>query len=274
MARIRTIKPEFWVDDALVELPMSTRLLFIGLWNFADDEGYFEHKPRRIKMQIFPADDYGSVPVALRELIACGRLTEMDSDQGPLLKITNWERHQSINHATRTRFTGIRAIPTVVLPEESGSTPVVLPDPSRLKGREGKGRDKDSPKIGGVEFEEFWNIYPRRIAREPAERAYTSAAKRAGHAAIRNGARAFAIASRGTEAKYIPYPASWLNAGRWTDTIAPAKPDPDAWMQPRPKVTGGTLADSNSFGAQADLPPTQGKSYQPPIPNALDGDFL
>ena len=39
MARIRTIKPEFWIDDVIVELPFETRLLFIGIWNFADDAG-------------------------------------------------------------------------------------------------------------------------------------------------------------------------------------------------------------------------------------------
>ena len=40
MARIRTIKPEFWTDEKVVTLPFEARLLFIGMWNFCDDEGY------------------------------------------------------------------------------------------------------------------------------------------------------------------------------------------------------------------------------------------
>lgn len=109
MARIRTIKPEFWVDDVMVEMPFVTRLLFIGLWNFVDDEGYIEDKPRRIKMQVFPADDV-RVEDSLKALEASGRLIRYESDQGPLLRVANWERHQRISHAARTRFTGITRV--------------------------------------------------------------------------------------------------------------------------------------------------------------------
>ena len=56
MARIRNIKPDFWTDEKLVELETWERLLFIGLWNFADDEGFMPYSPKRIKMQIFPGD--------------------------------------------------------------------------------------------------------------------------------------------------------------------------------------------------------------------------
>ena len=41
----------------MVELSFPARLLFIGLWNFADDEGRLVYSPKRLKMQIFPADD-------------------------------------------------------------------------------------------------------------------------------------------------------------------------------------------------------------------------
>ncbi|WDZ87212.1 hypothetical protein [Micromonospora cathayae] len=57
MARIRSIKPEFWVDEKIVELSPWARLLFIGIWNFVDDQGYIDEKPVRLKMQIFPGDN-------------------------------------------------------------------------------------------------------------------------------------------------------------------------------------------------------------------------
>lgn len=53
MARIRTVKPEFWTDEKVVECSISARLLFIGLFNFADDKGCLERSPKRIKMQVF-----------------------------------------------------------------------------------------------------------------------------------------------------------------------------------------------------------------------------
>ena len=39
MARIRTVKPEFWASEQVMECSPIARLLFIGLWNFCDDAG-------------------------------------------------------------------------------------------------------------------------------------------------------------------------------------------------------------------------------------------
>jgi len=37
--RIRSIKPEFWKSETVAALSPLARLLFIGLWNYADREG-------------------------------------------------------------------------------------------------------------------------------------------------------------------------------------------------------------------------------------------
>jgi hypothetical protein len=39
VARIRTIKPEFFTSEDIVSLPPLTRLLYIALWCEADKEG-------------------------------------------------------------------------------------------------------------------------------------------------------------------------------------------------------------------------------------------
>ena len=39
MARIRSIKPEFWTAEQVMECSPMARLLFIGMWNFCDDGG-------------------------------------------------------------------------------------------------------------------------------------------------------------------------------------------------------------------------------------------
>lgn len=57
MPRARNIKPSFFKNEILIELPFETRLLFIGLWTLADREGRLEDRPKRIKMEIFPADN-------------------------------------------------------------------------------------------------------------------------------------------------------------------------------------------------------------------------
>ena len=57
MARARNIKPGFFRNSDLVELPMDARLLFIGLWTLADRMGRLEDRPKQIKMEIFPAEE-------------------------------------------------------------------------------------------------------------------------------------------------------------------------------------------------------------------------
>lgn len=57
MARARNIKPAFFQNPELVELRYEVRLLFIGLWTMADKSGRLEDRPKKIKMELFPADD-------------------------------------------------------------------------------------------------------------------------------------------------------------------------------------------------------------------------
>ena len=57
MARIRSIKPEFWDDEHIASLPMECRLFYIGCWTFADDQGVFNANPSFLKSRIFPYDD-------------------------------------------------------------------------------------------------------------------------------------------------------------------------------------------------------------------------
>lgn len=57
MPKMRGIKPEIWTDDKFVELPPLARLLFIGMWNYACDNGHLDDKPKQIKMRVLPTDD-------------------------------------------------------------------------------------------------------------------------------------------------------------------------------------------------------------------------
>src|SRR5215470_9638700 len=57
MARTRFIKPGFFMNEELAELPCEARLLFIGLWTIADRAGRLEDRPRKIKAAVFPYED-------------------------------------------------------------------------------------------------------------------------------------------------------------------------------------------------------------------------
>lgn len=99
MARIRTVKPEFWTSEQIVQCSPNARLLFIGLMNFADDNGVHPDKPMRIKMQVFPGDTFGhdDIDAMLKELDAAGLLTRYKADGDYYLLITGFTKHQKID---------------------------------------------------------------------------------------------------------------------------------------------------------------------------------
>ena len=59
MARIRTVKPDFYRHEGLQDLEASNpgyycMLVFSGLWGHCDKSGRFEWKPRMLKLDILP----------------------------------------------------------------------------------------------------------------------------------------------------------------------------------------------------------------------------
>ena len=94
--RKREIKPGFFTDDELVELPPLTRLLFIGLWCMADREGKFEINTKKIKMNILPCDNL-DIDEALQSLMDCGLLTRYEAGGKQCAYIRNFAKHQNIH---------------------------------------------------------------------------------------------------------------------------------------------------------------------------------
>jgi len=68
-------------------------------------------------------------------------------------------------------------------------------------------------------FAKFWSIYPRKVGKLDAEKAFNQMARRYAPEAILAGAEAYARqwAADGTELRFTPFPGTWLRAGRWMD---------------------------------------------------------
>lgn len=96
MSRIRSIKPEFFLDDKLAELTLLARLLFIGLWTLADCEGRLEDRPKRIRAQIHPYDD-GDTDALLQSLHDGGFINRYTVDGVRYLEIRNFKKHQRLS---------------------------------------------------------------------------------------------------------------------------------------------------------------------------------
>lgn len=125
MARIRSIKPEFFANEKLSALPTDTHLLAVALLCYADDEGYFNANPGLVRAQCLPLrEDSRSVPVMLTELSNVGYLEFANSADGKSLgRVAKFLEHQVINKPTPSKIKRLWPIS-----EYSRSTPVVVPD--------------------------------------------------------------------------------------------------------------------------------------------------
>lgn len=68
-------------------------------------------------------------------------------------------------------------------------------------------------------FDEFWEAYPRKIDKAKALKAFKSALKRTSFETIIAGVKAYANDPT-RKPEFTKYPASWLNADAWENTVS------------------------------------------------------
>ena len=138
MARIRTIKPEFFTSEDITNLSTLARLLYVALWCEADREGRMVWKPKTFKLRYLPADECNAEALC-KELTDAG-LVVLYGDG--LAYIPSFGDHQHLNPR--------EAQSTLPPPDASRRVRTRAPrdsDRSNLDvhaqvGREGKGRER------------------------------------------------------------------------------------------------------------------------------------
>jgi len=150
MARIRTIKPKFFTNEVLAELPPADRLFFIGLWCHADREGRLEYRPKKLKAEIMPYDNY-DVAKGINNLHEKGFVIKYKAHangsaricapeqlhETEYLQIVTFKEHQRIDKANEPPSSIPEPTPTRqehVENMSSGRQPLDI-------GREGKGKE-------------------------------------------------------------------------------------------------------------------------------------
>ena len=242
--RARNIKPGFFENETLAELKPLERLLYIGLWCYADREGRFEWRPKRIKAVILPYDDC-DIESMLMSLHAMTFIDMYDTPKGKVGFIPKFKEHQKPHpHEAKS-----------VLPEKSKenqchdmalqcnemspkcSADSLIPDiiykepPISPKGEDdeqeslppvsnGRGASPRGDKNSGYsdEFEKAWRAYPRHDGKRNAYRAWIAAIKRGMPVADMVGH----IQSRSLEpdwekegGRFIPHFSTWINRDGW-----------------------------------------------------------
>lgn len=149
MARIRSVHPGLWTDEAFVCASPLARLLFIGIWNECDDAGSFEWSPLKLKMRILPADNADVVEL-LAELEAngCIRSYELGGRKfGAVRNFGRFQRPKKPNsiHPQTDEIRNWCAIGSEPVTHQSGNSSEIPP-----QMEEGGGRRSSEPNGSGA----------------------------------------------------------------------------------------------------------------------------
>lgn len=267
MARARNIKPAFFSNELLVDLDFATRLLFIGLWTEADRDGRLEDRPRRIKMALFPEDNL-DIDSMLSELDRAGFIKRYAVGDVRAIQIVNWSKHQ--NPHVKEQASTIPAMPeiepcqvdtetsTVQAPDMHGTCPAdsISLDSLSLDSLNTEippappapaSKVKPDPLQG---FGAFWIKYPRKTAKQDAEKAWAKLKPDADLQSILITAvdrQAKSLDWTKDGGKFIPHPATWLNGKRWDDQLTAAPLSKHGDFEKRDYYDGLTQREDGSY---------------------------
>ena len=127
MARIRTLKPEFWDSPSTAQADLAVRLTFMAMWNWADDSGHGTANLKELEAFCWPHDDVRNLPRSVGRGISgdrrgnsaavwrnfaeiCGEVAEVYGvvfyrvAGRPYYEITNFKRHQSKDYRPQSRY--------------------------------------------------------------------------------------------------------------------------------------------------------------------------
>jgi len=244
MARARNIKPALFKNEVLgVADPLYT-LAFEGLWLLADREGRLEDRPMRIKAEIFPYRDGLNIENILDWLASSGFIARYRYGENRYIQVINFGKHQNPHKneaqseipeisdgCTTSDFIGTDSDSIGSAPADSLSLDSLSLDSLSLDSLNTEIPPAPSAPASKVKpdplqgFAEFWIKYPRKTAKQDAEKAWARLKPSVELqstliTAVDHQAKSLDWTKDG--GKFIPHPATWLNGKRWEDQLTDA----------------------------------------------------
>lgn len=176
--------------------------------------GEWEATGRWIEQQSIP-DGTAAVKSALHELSELGyRVVRHERNaSGQIRTVVDWY-HEPVDRRAENPTTGSS--------DHREGRPAIEDHPSEDHPSE---HDQKTPPVAVAtsdEFDAFWEVYPRKVGKRAARRAWESACRDSTPSAIIAGAARYA-ADPNREPAYTAHPSTWLNRGGWDDDPIPSK---------------------------------------------------
>ena len=163
MPRIRYLKPEFFSDEDLAELPFQARLTFAGLWCYADKAGRLEDRPKFLKAMIFPYDNVDMEKQL--DMLSNGKhengmpfIQRYKANGSKLIQIIKWDKHQKPHHTEKE--SNFPPAPPLMGMEKGMGMGMEKQHEASTELKNGDLHVKERLLEG--DFKTFWNLYPLR----------------------------------------------------------------------------------------------------------------
>lgn len=107
MARKRMIDPSMWINEDFGTLSTLAKLVFVGLFSNADDEGRGKASPAYIKAVLFPYNDnirIADIEKTLLEISSKMSVIFYSCDENNYYTLTSWNTFQTINKPTESKI--------------------------------------------------------------------------------------------------------------------------------------------------------------------------
>lgn len=287
MARIRTVKPEFFSNRGLSACSPHARLFGVGLLTLADKNGNLEWIPMRVHGEVFPWEEQLSVHELLDELAAIDWIRRYQVNGRDYVHIVTFREHQRISgkeaespakcpEPVEFSQEQARVLPREApgcFPEKHLDASPGAPDlPEYLntgKGKE-KGERSSPPARRGARtreaersrrdadpgFARFWAAYPKKVGKAEAWTEWKRL--KPDDALVETMIAAIAAQKLGSK-EFVKDPCRWLKHGRWEDE----------------HVAEGNGNGANRRNGSADIEAAyqRWKAEQPGDGTAIDGEW-
>lgn len=218
MARIRTIKPEFFTSEDIVSLTPLARLLYAALWCEADREGRLAWKPATFKLRYLPGDNC-DIKELSNELLAADLVRLYGEGYA---YIPTFRLHQHVNpRESASRLPE----PDASITRDARVGTHQMRDSDAQGGKEGKGKEGISDASCDASnsmpgFTKFWDTWPTTDRKQAKGKCLDAWKKSKAEADAEQVLAHVERMKRSNEwtrdgGQYIPAPLVYLNQRRW-----------------------------------------------------------
>lgn len=242
-------KPEVWqIANSLGIDPDAVVGKLLRIWAWFDDQTESGNAPLTVGALL---DRRVGVSGFVNAMISAGWMHEKNG----VLTLPNFDRHNGETAKSRA----LTAKRVSKHKERGNATANAKVTPGALPREEKRIGEKRDTKVSLCEFfEAWWSHYPKKVSKETAAKAYAKALDKfsgdrsqAAESLLTESLPRFAELKK-REPRFVPHPATWLNAGGWSDEVEAIAPEASSTRTEPPKATALTSEEIAEYSRTGD----------------------